>query len=112
MKSPFSDEISGQVGPAEQPMAPMILSKSIVGNKATLVVQLPVGSVDGQPLTDGTFSYLHVYADKRSFLGRLEELAGIEPQAKVPAGGAGQQVTVDIPGLDFNTKYYFTACVE
>lgn len=115
MKSEFSDEVSGQVGPAEQPMAPVIVSKTIVGNKATLVVQLPAISVDGQPLA--SLAALHVYADPQSFLGRLETLVGMEPQAtmnlvEVPAVVVGAQVAIDIPNLAWGTKYYFTACVE
>ena len=113
MKSAFSDEVSGSVAPADQPMAPGIISVTMSSNKATLTVQLPSASIDGQPLPAGALNKLHVYADKRSFLGRLEELLGMEPQATLDNIAApGGLNSVDISGLDFDTKYYFTACVE
>ncbi len=116
MKSLFSDEVSGQVGPPEQPMAPVILNHETVGNKTTLMVRLPAASADGQPLLEGAFTVLHAFADTRSFLGRLEELLGMEPQAKlavtVAQGLSGQPIAVEIPGLAFNTKYYYKVCVE
>ena len=114
MKSAFSDEVSGSVAPADQPMAPGIISVTMSGNKATLTVQLPGASIDGQPLPAGALNKLHVYADKRSFLGRLEELLGMEPEVTqdIATTPLAAQATVDLPGLDFDTKYYFRAQVE
>ena len=118
-KSAYSSEVSGAVGAAE-PNAPTIESCSILGNTATLIVILPTTSVDGAILPLASLTALYVYADVKSFVGRLEELLGMEPQAKVDLAGYAEtswadnlpKVSVPLTGLSFNTTYYFTACVE
>jgi hypothetical protein len=114
MKSQYANDVAGQTGPGAQPKAPVISGVQVTGNQAALTVVLPSNSVDGQPLAAGAFSFLHAFADKQSFLGRLEALAGMEPQASMPADPRepGKTVTIEIPGLEWDTKYYFTVCVE
>jgi hypothetical protein len=115
MKSAFSQDVTGQTGVAEQPMAPVFISRTMVGDKAVLVYQLPVNAVNGQPLAPGSYTKLNAYADTKSWVGRLEELVGLEPHTAMivdQASQAGQNVTIEIPGLAFSTEYHFTACVE
>ncbi len=112
MKSNASDEFSATVGAAEQPNAPVINGVALAGNVATVTVSVPATSIDGKPLAP--LSKLHVYAEPKSFLGRLEDWLGMEPKATLDLTEAqiGQPVQVQVPGLAYATKYYFTAAVE
>ncbi len=115
-KGAFSNEVSGNTG-SGLPAAPAFVSKAIQGTVATLVYTLPTVTQEGEAIPAGGYSNLHVYADSKSFLGRIEDLLGLEPQVKVPVavpapGAPPQNITVVVPGLSPNTKYYFVACVE
>ena len=112
-KGNFSNEVSGTTS-GGLPAAPSIVGKPLVqGTQATLVFNLPTVTEDGEAIPAGGYSSLHVYADAKSFLGRIDELLGMEPQTKVPGVTVGQQnVSAVIAGLKPNTKYYFVACVE
>jgi len=112
MRSGYSTEVRGSTPSGETPNPPVLVSKSIPGTVATLVYALPTTSVDGQPLAANAFTELYVYADKETFLGRLESLVGLEPHVKVPAVPGGPNITVEVPGLTLGVEYSFIACVN
>ncbi len=112
MRSGYSAEVTGTTGTNEAPQAPVLQSKDVVGTTATLVFVLPTLALNGQPLAAGAFTELLVYADKQTFLGRLESLVNLEPHTKVPAAVGGAPITVVLTGLEANTEYRFLACVN
>ena len=111
MPSEFTDETSMVTGSVTDPSPPKFISAERAGNGARLVYELPTTFTFGDPLVDGAFSSLQVCADTRSFLGRIEELMGMEPKVTVPVtvAQAGQQITVEVPNLTSGTKYFFKA---
>ncbi len=105
-------EVTGTTGSSEAPMAPVLESKDVVGTTATLKFALPTAALNGQPLAAGAFTELLVYADKQTFLGRLESLVALEPHTKVPVSVNQAPVTVVLTGLEANTEYKFVAAVQ
>ena|SRR5208337_233258 len=113
MPSAYSNEITGHTT-SGAPAPPTFISKVENDTSVVLTYQLPSASENGEPLQPGAFSALHVYADTKSFLGRLEQLIGVEPQGKllVTPAQAGQQVSITVTGLTPKTEYKFVARME
>lgn len=112
MPSQFSNEIAGTFKPG--PAAPVLLKVTGDGQPAKVSVQLPTLAVDGSALA--VLSAVNVFYKTSSMAGSTpatEKAAGTPfvTLAATPAQ-AGETVEVDIPGLQYNTEYFFDADCE
>lgn len=113
--SPFSQTITVRTSVAPVLPAPEFVTAVDDPNDPSTKIttwKLPALDRNGGPIQ--AMSELHVYAVKPGVIGALTDLFGMEPNAKVTISPtlAGQNISVPIGSLEFDTEYGFNARIK
>lgn len=112
MESVFSNQMEAMM-PNGAPAAPVINKVEFRNGSAFVTVSLPTKDADGSPLTGLRDCYMFVKTT--SFEGSTpeqERAAGTQSAMLVIDMLAGGEVTFEIPGLKYDTKYFFASSCD
>ncbi len=119
--SALSTEVSVTTGPAPVPAAPAISASSPNNdNNVVVVVTLPSQDANGNPLA--ALSNVAVFYSAGDMAGQTADQLAAAAAAPAPTvflvntpitlAQAGQQISVPVTGLAYDTQYFFVADVS